>query len=209
MEGLPEPAEISEAVVLEGRRERVTASHSIIARWAGDVRRLPRGVLGAIRAPEPGDAHPTLGAMTENGQGGSEQDGDRLAGHPLCVFAPWPVVTVTVEASLADGDDDIHVQAGGQGMWVARMAASLGATVTLVGPFDDASGRAAEAMLRDEGVALRRVAARGSNGGYVHDRRAGERREVARMPSARLDRHEPTTSWTPRWPRACAAACSR
>ena len=110
-------------------------------------------------------------------------------GPGLCVFAPWPVVTVTVEAALRGGDD-IHVQAGGQGVWVARMAASLGARVTLVGPFGGAMGRAAMAMLRGEGIAVRPVAAKSSNGGYVHDRRGGERCELAQMPPARLDRHE-------------------
>lgn len=108
----------------------------------------------------------------------------------LCVFAPWPVVSVAIEAALSDGGDDIVVRAGGQGVWVARMAASLGARVTLVGPFGGATGRVAEAMLRDEGIELRPVRAQGSNGGYVHDRRGGERRELANMPPARLDRHE-------------------
>ena len=130
-------------------------------------------------------------APSETGEGsGAGED----AGARLCVFAPWPIVTVAIEAALPDGPgpegDDLHVGVGGQGVWVARMAESLGARVTLVGPFGGRTGRAAEAMLRDEGVAVRPVPVKGANGGYVHDRRRGERREIARMAPARLDRHE-------------------
>lgn len=116
-------------------------------------------------------------------------DGDEPE-RDLCVFAPWPLVTVAIEASPEDGSDDIHVRAGGQGVWVARMAASLGARVTLVGPFGGRIGRAAAVMLRDEGIAVRAVDVAGSNGAYIHDRRGGERAQMAEMRPARLDRHE-------------------
>ena len=52
--------------------------------------------------------------------------GDGPAGAPsVCVFAPAPIVTVSVELR-SDGDDEIHVHAGGQGVWVARLLAKLG-----------------------------------------------------------------------------------
>lgn len=56
----------------------------------------------------------------------------RVAESPrsLLVFAPSPVLTITVETG-ADGESDIHLHAGGQGFWVARMAVSLGAEVSL------------------------------------------------------------------------------
>ena len=40
------------------------------------------------------------------------------------VFAPDPLLTVTVEAG-ADGDE-IHLHAGGLGFWMAQMIANLG-----------------------------------------------------------------------------------
>ena len=43
----------------------------------------------------------------------------------VAVFAPSPVLTITVE-SLAPSEDEIHIHAGGQGFWVARLAAILG-----------------------------------------------------------------------------------
>ena len=39
------------------------------------------------------------------------------------MFAPFPVLTVTIEQR--GNGDDIHVHAGGQGFWIARMLATL------------------------------------------------------------------------------------
>lgn len=119
-----------------------------------------------------------------------DEPSEAASGSNLCVFAPWPLITVAIEASPDDGSDDIVVRAGGQGVWVARMAASLGARVILVGPFGGKIGRAAAVMLRDEGIAVRSVDVAGSNGAYIHDRRGGERAQIAEMRPARLDRHE-------------------
>jgi 1-phosphofructokinase len=48
----------------------------------------------------------------------------------LAVFAPSPIVTVTVEEAAA-GRPEINFHPDGQGFWVARMAARLGASVVL------------------------------------------------------------------------------
>ena len=53
-----------------------------------------------------------------------------LAPCSVAVFAPSPVVTITVEAGSGN-EPEIHLHAGGQGFWVARMAARLGAKVSL------------------------------------------------------------------------------
>jgi 1-phosphofructokinase len=50
----------------------------------------------------------------------------------VTVFGPHPLLTVTIEPFGARGDD-IHLHAGGQGVWVARMAAELGALPVLCG----------------------------------------------------------------------------
>jgi 1-phosphofructokinase len=39
-------------------------------------------------------------------------------------------------------------------------------------------------------VTLKAVAAQGWNGGYVHDRRSGERQPIVQVPSPALTRHE-------------------
>ena len=107
----------------------------------------------------------------------------------LAVFVPSPIVTVTVEKS-AGGGPEIHFHAGGQGFWVARMAAGLGADVVLCAAIGGESGRVLRALVDEEGIELRSVNSRRSNGAYVHDRRTGERIEVAAVPSPPLSRHE-------------------
>jgi 1-phosphofructokinase len=107
----------------------------------------------------------------------------------LAVFAPSPIVTVTVEEATAGGPE-IHFHAGGQGFWVARMAARLGASVVLCAAVGGESGRVLRALLEEEGIELRSVSCRRSNGVYIHDRRNGERVQVAAVPSPALSRHE-------------------
>jgi 1-phosphofructokinase len=47
----------------------------------------------------------------------------------VVIFAPLPILTVTVEDR--SGTPDIHVHAGGQGVWQSRMVSSLGVPVVL------------------------------------------------------------------------------
>lgn len=107
----------------------------------------------------------------------------------LAVFGPAPILTITVESD-SDGAADIHLHAGGQGVWVARMAASLGAQVSLCCALGGESGRVLRALITAEGVEVEAVHSQVANGAYIHDRRSGERVEVATAPSAELGRHD-------------------
>jgi 1-phosphofructokinase len=105
------------------------------------------------------------------------------------VFAPDPLLTVTIEAG-GEGDE-IHLHAGGQGFWVAQMIANLGVEVSLCGPFGGESGRVVRSLIdQDAGIRIRSIETAGSNGTYVHDRRDGERITVAETPPDPLGRHE-------------------
>jgi 1-phosphofructokinase len=104
------------------------------------------------------------------------------------VFAPDPLLTVTIEAG-GEGDE-IHLHAGGQGFWVAQMIANLGVEVSLCGPFGGESGRVVRSLVDQDGISLRAIETVGSNGVYVHDRRGGERVTVAETPPEPLGRHE-------------------
>ena len=104
------------------------------------------------------------------------------------VFAPSPLLTVTIEA-VGEGAE-IHLHAGGQGVWITRMIAALGLPVSLCGTFGGESGSVIAPLIEREGIALRRIESGGANGAYVHDRRSGERRSVAEMPAGPLSRHE-------------------
>ncbi|MGZ8647094.1 MAG: PfkB family carbohydrate kinase [Solirubrobacteraceae bacterium] len=106
----------------------------------------------------------------------------------LAVFAPSPLVTVTIEKS--EGDAAIHFHAGGQGVWVARLAGAMGARVMLATTLGGESGRVLSAVLDAPGVVVHAVPIASANGAYVHDRRSGRRRVVIEVPAPRLQRHE-------------------
>ena len=105
-----------------------------------------------------------------------------------CVFAPGPVVTVTVES--VGEEPEVHVHAGGQGVWVGRMMRSLGASVTLCAALGGETGAVLTPLIEREGLALRAVDVETVNGAYVHDRRSGDRSVVVEVPTAGLTRHD-------------------
>jgi 1-phosphofructokinase len=107
----------------------------------------------------------------------------------VLVFAPDALVTITVENGT-DNRDEIHLHAGGQGFWVARMAAALGAEVSVCSPFGGETGPVARGLMQGAGVLLNAVPVGARNGAYVHDRRGGERTEVATMAPQVLSRHD-------------------
>jgi 1-phosphofructokinase len=111
------------------------------------------------------------------------------AGPEIVVLAPSPLFTVTIERN-PDGADEVYFHAGGQGFWVARMVSGLAARATLCGPFGGETGTILKVLVGAEEIAIEPVSIRGWNGGYVHDRRGGERQLIAEMRSPRLNRHE-------------------
>jgi 1-phosphofructokinase len=106
----------------------------------------------------------------------------------VCVFAPSPLLTITIERK-GDGPD-VHLHAGGQGFWLARMTASLGAEVTLCGSFGGEIGTVVRTLVETSGIAVRAVETAADNVAYVHDRRSGDREVIAEMRPTPLSRHE-------------------
>lgn len=106
----------------------------------------------------------------------------------VVVFAPNPTLTVTIEEM--GGVPDIHIHAGGQGAWQARMAHLLGSEVALCAVLSGESGRVIRHLLEDEGLHVKPIEGHGASSAYVHDRRAGRRDEIAAAPGERLSRHE-------------------
>jgi 1-phosphofructokinase len=106
----------------------------------------------------------------------------------VVVFAPSPLLTVTIEDQA--GRPDIHVHAGGQGVWQARMISTFDVPVILCGTLGGEAGHVLEHLLPSEGVELRAVRVDARNGGYVHDRRSDDREPIAEAPGSALDRHE-------------------
>ena len=106
----------------------------------------------------------------------------------VMVFAPAPILTVTIEQR--SGEPDLHVHPGGQGVWQARMISALGVPVILCVALGGEPGSLLEAVLAGEHFDVRSVPRQSASGWYVHDRREGQRESVAEHPGRALDRHE-------------------
>ena len=106
----------------------------------------------------------------------------------VAVFGSHPLLTVTVET--LDGADDVHLHAGGQGVWVARMAGELGATPILCGFAGGETGAILRPLLDALPGEARLAETATASGSYVIDRRSGDRRLVAQASAAAPSRHE-------------------
>ncbi|HET8815762.1 MAG TPA: PfkB family carbohydrate kinase [Solirubrobacterales bacterium] len=108
----------------------------------------------------------------------------------VAIFSPNPMVSVAIESFSADGGDDIHVHPAGQGVWVARMAAELGAEPVLCGFIGGEAGAVLRPLLEEMPIDLRLVETTEASGIYIHDRRSGEREPVAQSAALPASRHE-------------------
>lgn len=106
----------------------------------------------------------------------------------VTIFAPSPTLTITVEEH--GGEPDIHVHAGGQGVWQARMLLRLGVSVTMCCTLTGEIGRMLRHLLEDEGLTVAGVERPGKGSAYVHDRRGGERQIIAETGGDVLARHD-------------------
>jgi 1-phosphofructokinase len=107
----------------------------------------------------------------------------------VTVFGPHPLLTITIERR-DEQRDDIHIHAGGQGVWVSRMVGELGAEPVLCGFIGGETGTTLEPLLERLPGERRLVPTATRSGCYVHDRRSGERRHVSAAWSEPPSRHE-------------------
>jgi 1-phosphofructokinase len=107
----------------------------------------------------------------------------------VAVFAPHPLLSITIEDRGSEGDD-IHLHAAGQGVWVARMAGELGAEPVLCGFIGGETGAVLRPLLERLPGQQRLIETGGGSGCYVQDRRSGERRLISGSHSPPPSRHE-------------------
>ncbi|WP_432545767.1 PfkB family carbohydrate kinase [Kineococcus sp. SYSU DK004] len=113
----------------------------------------------------------------------------------VTVFSPSPALRVVVEPTTAGGVE-VHLHPGGQGTWVARMAARLGADVTLCTPVGGEAGTALTALLAEEGLRTCAVPTRRATATVVLDHRGrggspdAEQGDRVAESTSTLTRHE-------------------
>jgi 1-phosphofructokinase len=105
----------------------------------------------------------------------------------VLVFAPAPLLTVTIEEHR--GAPDVHIHVGGQGVWQARMLTGLGVDVVLVCTVAGETGVVARHLLDDEGFRVVAIERDGIGPAYVHDRRDGQRDAIVEAQGEPLSRH--------------------
>lgn len=107
----------------------------------------------------------------------------------IAVLAPSVYVSITIEEGLRE-EDEIHIHAGGQGIWVARMLRQFFHDATVCAPVGGEAGETLLGLTASWGITLTPVRTTAPTPAYVHDRRGGERVEVARARVSELHRHE-------------------
>lgn len=108
----------------------------------------------------------------------------------VTLFSPNPLLTVTIEARAGEAGEEIHLHAGGQGVWAGRSAAALGAELVLCGFIGSEAGEVLAGLLAGLPGERRLVPTAGPSGCYVIDRRNGERELVAQSWATPPSRHE-------------------
>ncbi len=101
----------------------------------------------------------------------------------IALFAPHPVLTVTLEVEGGDRQS-IHFHAGGQGVWVAGMASAMGARPVLCGLIGGEPGEILIPLVREGRRGDRSISCRPRppSGCYVTDRRSGKRELLVHEP---------------------------
>jgi 1-phosphofructokinase len=107
----------------------------------------------------------------------------------IAVFAPSPLLSVTIEAR-GEGRDDVHCHPAGQGVWLSRMAAELGAEPVLCSLVGGETGAVVEHLLERMRGERRLVRTQAGSGCYVTDRRNGHRKVLAQEYVPPPSRHE-------------------
>jgi len=108
----------------------------------------------------------------------------------VAIFSPNPMVSIAIESFSAEGGDDIHIHPAGQGVWIARMAAELGAEPVLCGFIGGEVGTVLRPLLEELPIELRLVETAEASGAYIHDRREGERKPLSQSAALPASRHE-------------------
>jgi 1-phosphofructokinase len=99
------------------------------------------------------------------------------------------MLSVTIEAR-GENRDDVHCHPAGQGVWLSRMAAELGARPVLCSLIGGETGAVLQPLLERMRGERRLVGSEAASGCYVTDRRNGKRQVLAQSYLEPPSRHE-------------------
>jgi len=108
----------------------------------------------------------------------------------VAIFGPHPLLTVSLEWEGDSERERIHFHAGGQGVWVARMAGELGAEPVMCGFVGGEAGALLRPLLERLPGECRLVETASESGCYLVDRRQGRRDAISFTTSEPPSRHE-------------------
>jgi 1-phosphofructokinase len=100
------------------------------------------------------------------------------------------VLVCTFEYSHDRSNPDVALNVGGQGPWVARAIAALGADAVLVAPLGGDTGRVAQHLLAEAPHEVRAVSTNAAIACYVEERRSEERTCIRDAPPGRFGPRE-------------------
>jgi 1-phosphofructokinase len=109
---------------------------------------------------------------------------------PVAVLEPAPLLMVSVQQEGREGRPEVQLHAGGQGFWVARMAAEMGGEPVLCAALGGRSGALVRALVEMDGVGVDEVGCHRSSAVWVSTGHDGDPASVVHTPSPPLDRHE-------------------
>ncbi len=154
-------------------KSQVTGYGGAMSRWSRRDRSAQRGGAGDpdpgadVTTCEPGDDPPPT----------------------VLVIAPTLLLTVSIERDTT-GAEEVHVHAGGQGVWVARMLRALGCRPVICCPHGGESGSVARAILLADGFDLATTRVTAASATNIEEASGGERRPIVEIDPGPLDRHE-------------------
>lgn len=124
-----------------------------------------------------------------------DRPSDEFEGEPVtdelavAVFAPALMLLVEIHRN-SDGADDVHLHAGGQGYWVARMISALGVRAIPCSPIGGEPGIALRQITVADGLDARLTPMSHPNAVFIVDRRDGGRTSVVETGFPHLGRHD-------------------
>ena len=111
-------------------------------------------------------------------------------GVAIAVLEPAPLLMVAVQQEGRGGRPEVQLHAGGQGFWVARMAAEMGGAPVLCAPLGGRAGIVTRALVEMDGVRVDAVECHRSSSVWISTGRDGDEADVVHTPPPPLDRHE-------------------